>query len=199
MNKKLFGIFSGTHLTILGLGAMLVPSALYGADAFTRVVIQDTAGRLAFITGGKLNVYDQVGDTLAGYASNPLNFVKAEGSCSSGNNGSTVYTPPNGKALIVTSANLTFFNATAGNDNYAYLESGIYFAGVENADTAGTNSATLGNGYYSTSPITIVCGASGTYLASITGYLVPSTVAPAPAAQQASRSGPAVTKNGRTF
>ena len=126
--------------------------------------------------------------------------MRAYASCSSGSSGATVYTPPSGKALIVKSTTLSFYGGTSGSDNYAYLYGdGIFVGGLESANVADNHSSELGNGLYVSGAVTVTCASTGTYLATMTGYVVPSSFIPPAAAGQSARTGPHFTKAGKEY
>lgn len=111
MEKRHLGVFSGWQLTVLGLGAMLVPGALWGATTLTDVAISDpNTGRRAFVDDNHRLLVE---DANLIPASQPQNFVNdsfgiPNGACT------PVYQIPRGKALVITDVTMTVQPVTAG-------------------------------------------------------------------------------------
>src|SRR5690242_2094339 len=112
MERKNWGPFTGTHLTILLTAAALtlVPTALWSVAAFSNVAILDpiTGKQVAVDAARRMFVYDQIGDQ----DETPGNFVNifffAPSSCTG------VYTVPPGKAFILKGMNAYMFKANTG-------------------------------------------------------------------------------------
>jgi len=102
MERKTWGPFTGTHLTIMFTAAVLatVPTALWSVDAFNNVAIQDPVSgkKVAVDAARQMFVRDQVGD----WDETPANFVRQFGTPPRGSCGA-FYVVPAGKALIVKS------------------------------------------------------------------------------------------------
>jgi hypothetical protein len=178
--RKIFGVLSGAQVTILGALAIITPGAVY-AVANTPVVITDPlTGKEGLVDSGRrLYVYDPI----AGYANNPFNLVKIAGIPTVGQY-NTIYTVPAGKALILKSANMTYYDGVAGSDNYVYFYGGpatgtSFVTGFDSINLAGAFSDDLGSGYYLHSGDVILVFASSPSYISLRGYLVPSNVVPA--------------------
>jgi hypothetical protein len=182
MNRKLWGLFSGTHLTIMFVAAMAVmlPSALWAVNTLGYVAIQDP------FNGKKSHIDDNrrlwVLDQLAMYQRNPANFVHVFGSSS----GScvTVYTVPAGKALIIqTIVGYMHNGMPAGNPQEFDLYEGANcanFIGALISDRAHeTVTETFASGI--AIPAGSVVSAFGISNGSfeIYGYLVPASLVPA--------------------
>lgn len=180
MLRELLNKLSGTHLTILALGAMFVPGALYAIPSFSNVAIEDpNTGTLALVNNSRAL---QTFDYLASYANSPANIVRINGECLDGSSNIT-YTPSTGKALIVKSVYINFFGGVTSSDNYVYLITNSarkYIVGIDNSDVSGTQSIDLGNGYYTynSEGLTLECSTTGEFFVTITGYLVPASIAP---------------------
>lgn len=114
---------SGTHITIIALAALSVPGALGAAVVSQAVSIVDaTSGVKAFVDAGRrLFVYDPI----AGLANHPANIVNIVQSASSDNNIYPVYTPPAGKALVIRSAQFSYYLNEAQNSLWLYLANQI--------------------------------------------------------------------------
>jgi hypothetical protein len=128
MDRKLFGLFTGTHLTIAFAIAVLAPSALYATVSYTAVgIVNPNTGTLGYVdASGSLHTSDE----YAYYRNNPLNYVQIQ--LSTGAGCSTAgYTIPAGKALIITSIKGDYENA-GGTDTFVgfYLYTGAGCTGT---------------------------------------------------------------------
>jgi|SoiMethySBSTD1v2_1073268.scaffolds.fasta_scaffold138027_2 hypothetical protein len=112
MEKRTWGPFTGTHLTILLTAAILaiIPTALWSVDAFNNVAIQDpiSGKKVAVDVARRMFVYDQVGD----WDETPANFVTIFFNGASGC--TPIYTVPAGKALILKGMNVYLFKVNTG-------------------------------------------------------------------------------------
>lgn len=179
-DRKLFGIFSGAQITAIVIAGIVTPGAVY-AVATSAVTITDpaTGHQSAVDASRRLYVYDPV----AGLQNSPLNDKRVSGYCDSGTANPASYAPPSGYALIVKSADFTFWNGTSGADNYVYLSSTAgWIAGLDSPNTADFKNSDLGNGYYVRpgESITFSCVATAGFDSnfSVEGYLVPSNAVP---------------------
>lgn len=190
-DRKLFGIFSGAQITILGALAIITPGAVY-AVTYTSVVVTDpVTGKQALVDAGRrLYVYDPI----AGYANNPQNLVQISGSTAPTNSYIVIYTVPVGRALILKSANLSYYGGAAGADNYAYFKtSGNFITGYDQPNTSGVLSSNLGSGYYIHSGDTISYYSTTDIAFSLEGYLVPATAVPLAGTPQSAEQSVSVT------
>ena len=199
MLRKLSETFTATHLVALVGIAVLAPTTVFAVNSVTNIAITDAkSGDTATVgVSHNLNVYDPI----AGYANNPLNYVRISSGCSNGA-GELSYAPPSGKALIIKSADYSYFSGTNGGDNYIYLEtnSESYISGLESVDAVGSKSANFGNGVYlrNGESLETFCSSAGFFHIAIAGYLVPSTaVPPVGALGQSIRPTQSVVKDGR--
>lgn len=194
MISDFFRGFTATHKTIVIVAAIVTPGALYGAVTFQAVSIVDpNTGANTFVdTGRRLYVYDPI----SGYANNPANFVRISGQVASDGVLHTAYTVPVGKAFILKSVDMSYFNGTVGSDNYTYFYdvSGgavTFIAGFDDGNQFGTHNVVLGNGWYLHSGAILEYDSSsgGTMSTefSIEGYLVPSGAVPAAASLEGSQ------------
>lgn len=181
-DRKLFGVLSGTQLTILVALAITTPGAVY-AIATTAVAVTDPlSGKQAAVDAGRrLYVYDPI----AGYANNPLDLLEISGLWGSVSS-SIIYTVPAGKALILKTINMSYYGGVSGNDNYAYVAGpNGFIGGFDDTNPDGAHVTNLGSGYYLHSGDTISVsasnGANTNFITeySIEGYLVPSAAVPA--------------------
>ncbi len=92
MERRYFGPFSGTHLTVMVCTALLVPGALYAAVNYTNVAISDlNLGTTATVdVQNRLRVYDFV----AGYTKNPNRVVNIVDNTDGSTGIHTIYTVP---------------------------------------------------------------------------------------------------------
>jgi hypothetical protein len=118
MDRKLFGLFTGTHLTIAFAIAVMAPSALYATVSYTAVgVVNPNTGTLAYVdVSGSLHTSDE----YAYYRNNPLNYVQIQLSTGAGC-ATAGYAVPAGKALIITSIKGDYYNYD-GTDTIVGLE-----------------------------------------------------------------------------
>lgn len=167
---------------MLGALAIIAPGAVY-AVTYTSVVITDplTAKESLVDSGRRLYVYDPI----AGYANNPLNFVEISGS-GSHTQSVVFYTVPAGKALILKSASISYYNGAAGADNYAYFYAGTsanpnrnYITGFDDSSAANAHFPSFGSGFYAHSGDTLSFFSSVITQFSFQGYLVPASAVPA--------------------
>ncbi len=182
--RKLFGLFTGGHLTVMFCAAVLAPGAVYAVAASSVAITDPATGHQAAVDAGR-RVY--VYDPIAGYANSPLNFVRFAAFCDA--SGSTFnYTPPAGDALVVKAADFTFWNGASGNDNFVYLSStGGFIAGLNSLDAENFKSSYLGNGFYvrNGEHLVVSCSSDGLFSnVSIEGYLIPNGAAPPSAAAE---------------
>jgi hypothetical protein len=198
MERKLWGFFSATHvvaiITVITL-AIAVPSGVWAVSFTYNALYNPSNGQTGYIDAARrLWVYD----TQQALSHTPANFVRLSGFCDPSSKFS--YTPPTGRALIITSADFSYYGGISGGDNYVYLvgPGAGYISGIESSDSAASKNADLGNGYYlrNQEVINVNCGA-GEYRVALVGYLVASgAVPPAGAAGQSSVS-PHVMKGGK--
>ncbi|MDT4942449.1 MAG: hypothetical protein QOJ34_2538 [Pseudonocardiales bacterium] len=162
-------IFTG-----LVTAAIVAPTAVYAAASSTVAIGNTGNGFTATVT----NNHQLLTTTVA-----PNNVVRAYGA--SLNNCSAVYTPPAGKAIVVTSVTYDMFTSTApGSRNFAYLTNGACTIPYDAVDTdlaheTETRTFPIGLpmasvGIFGQTPT----GIAGAY---ITGYLIPATQLPAAA------------------
>jgi hypothetical protein len=190
MEQKTWGPFSGAQLTaIVGFVtlAVAVPSGVWAVASYTNVALMNPGNGTYALIDAKRRLL--VTDGVADLASDPANFVRITGSCGSSASGLS-YSPPTGKALIVTAADFSYFAGTAGSDNYVYLDGPAgYIAGLDGSDPTGAKNSDLGTGYYIRhgESLSLSCRLPATYEVSVVGYLVASgavpPVAPVPAGQ----------------
>ena len=192
--------FTASQKTIILVAAIITPGALYGAVTFQAVSIVDpNTGANSFVDiARRLYVYDPI----AGYANNPANFVRISGNANGDGNFHSIYTVPGGKALILKSVTMSYYNGVAGNDNYIYFYDSAnignsYVAGMDDVNLAGNSTVTLGNGWflhsgdiikYQSFNGNVSPGASQmATVFSLEGYLAPSGAVPAVASFEASQ------------
>jgi hypothetical protein len=183
MNRKLWGLFSGTHLTIMFVAAMAVmlPSALWAVNTLGYVAIQDP------FNGKKSHIDDNrrlwVLDQLAAFQRNPANFVHAFGGVSS--TCATAYTVPAGKALIIQTLVGYMHNAMpAGNNDEIDLFEGVnctnFIAAAVSDRAHETVTETFGSGIVIPGGSVIsAIGVNSNGSFQIYGYLVPANLVPA--------------------
>ena len=183
MEKRTWGPFTGTHLTVLLTAATLtmVPTALWSVAAFTNVAIQDpgTGARVAIDGARRMFVYDQVGD----WDQTPANFVRVFGPGFGANNCSHIYTVPAGKALIIKSmhayinrVSTSFSGEIDYYDSATCLNTGFIGAGSNAQDTTVVSGVAIPSGHVVSQRGFNTNGASFMY-----GYLVPAGWVPASA------------------
>jgi hypothetical protein len=113
----------------------------------------------------------------------PKSVVRFEGAVATGGNCSSIYTPPTGKAFVVTQITYDLGTGTTGNEAYAELEEscpGSYpFDFADTSQAFETQTHTFPTGL-PVAAVNIWCGAgNGFCIASGTGYLIPATQLPA--------------------
>ena len=183
MNRKLWGLFSGTHLTIMFAATMgvMLPGALRAVDAFTTVAIEDPiSGVKAYIDSARrFSVYN----LFAAVRHQPWNLVHGFGSASGC---SSVYTVPAGSALIVQSMTAYMHSAsTVGSEVELAVYSAVGCTGsliaAATSDRAHeTVTQTFGSGVAIPSGRTLSAAAinnNGSF--AFYGYLVPASWVPA--------------------
>lgn len=190
MNRKLFGLFSGTHLTLLGMAALFVPGVLHAVPSFTNVAIEDiTTGNRATVDPGKrLYVNDPVGN----YARTPSNLVRAFLIFGNGcNQAGSTYAVPAGKALIITS--VTFYIAKIDGAQNGAGGSLWSNTGCTNVVALGVTSqyeTTLNQDFETGLPIPAgsvlaTNGSNGTGNILVSGYLIPASTLPSAGSAEA--------------
>lgn len=185
MERKLFGLFSGTHLTIIATAfiGMLSSGAVWAVDAFSNVAIEDpVSGKKASVDTSRRLV---VTDTTLEMDEVPAYFFRVFASAQGGGC-STVYTVPAGKALIIqsmasyldkTDASLT----SVEEDLYGQANcNGGLIAAAITSDRSATVNQTFGSGIAIPSGRVIsVYGTNNNGSLSIYGYFVPAAWVPA--------------------
>lgn len=205
MLRKFSESFTATHATIMFGLALFAPGAFVMAAAVTPVIIQDSAGRQASVSGGQLKVYDQ----LADYAKDPANAVDVAVR-NSGNQCERTqsYRPPSGKSLVITAAS-GFFEQSTISPYYSgfTLYSGAqcngrlltaYDAGVVSPDGSSSAfapvSVQFGNGIVLPQGQALsLYSVNNQGFTFIHGYLVPASAVPAPGTAEAAWQGEPVT------
>ena len=177
MERKLWGLFTGTHLTIIMTAAILavVPTALWSVDAFTNVAIQDpVSGKKAAVDAARqLLVRDQVAEAK----DTPANFVRGIGFLGAGC--SNIYTIPAGKALVITSMHALLDKT---NTAQAFVEArlwpqanciGTMMAVAASPQAYESKAIDFGRGIAIKSGSVSISGTNNEGLVLIYGYLVP--------------------------
>lgn len=190
--KSLLDKLSGTHITILALAAMSVPSALGAAVVYQAVGIVDpTTGTKALVDAGR-RLY--VHDPIAGFANNPYNTVNLVHSVSSDGKTTAVYTPPAGKALIIKSVQFNYYNNSLLDEIYLSLNNpyGNSLAMIRAHDKAGSLSSVYEPGIVlrSGQQLSSIFGTSNPSVTKyallyVQGYLIPANSLPAPSSAEA--------------
>ncbi|MDX6296629.1 MAG: hypothetical protein QOI51_486 [Nocardioidaceae bacterium] len=154
--------------------SVIAPTAVYAAVNST-VAIGDSR------TGATVNVTSdhQLLTTTVGPKSVVTGWGQGSGSCG------VVYSPPAGKAVVVTSVTYDMYNNSSGNDSYAFLEDAGCPGGIYDvADThqlAETETRTFPVGLPMPSVGIFAPVANANVLVSFTGYLIPASQLPAAA------------------
>jgi hypothetical protein len=184
---------SGTHITIIALAALSVPGGLGAAVVSQAVSIVDaTSGVKAFVDAGRrLFVYDPI----AGLANHPANIVNIVQSASSDNNIYPVYTPPAGKALIIRSAQFSYYLNEAQNSLWLYLANqiGANKINFQASEKSGSLESVfepgvvLQNGERLTLRFGSSNGGAKFGMLTLQGYLVPTSAIPATASLEATQ------------
>jgi hypothetical protein len=185
-NRKLFGLFSGTHLTIITCAAFLVPGALYATVSYTPVgIVNPNTGTLGYVdASGSLHTSDEYGY----YRNNPLNYVDLVLATSSGDScGPDPYTVPSGKALVITSITGNYYNTDGDNSVGFAITTGASCGGnaviIQFEGSAATAGTIVGRNYVYPSGVPVPAGsvlnifdygsAGNTY---VHGFLVPASL-----------------------
>jgi hypothetical protein len=179
-DKKLFGLFSGTHIVAAFGISVLAPTTLY-AVAFTPVAITDpVSGRQAAVDAGRrLYTYDPIAD----YANIPANYVQILAICVA-NTTFTNYVVPAGQALIAKSIQLIYWSGTVNFFNKVEIYSDDingtrrHLMLVADQNVVGTHTADLGNGVITRSGGTIYCNSTVPVNFILVGYFVPANAVP---------------------
>jgi hypothetical protein len=159
-------IFSG----IIG-AAIIAPAGVYAAVSSTVAIGNPSNGTTATVDGAS---------QLLTNASGPKNMVEFEGQASAGNCGA-VYTPPAGKAIVLTEVTADLGTGTVGQESYAYLGHANCNDIVDFFDTTQGYEAQSRN-YPAGLPISSVgvlaSGSAPVYISGV-GYLIPAAQLPA--------------------
>ncbi len=101
MERKLFGVFSGTHLTIMACAAIIAPTALYATVSYSNVAIVNPNTGIVAAVDKNQRLY--VLNPLSLYRDDPSYQVDIDVS-NLGNSCETTYqyTVPAGQAFIIT-------------------------------------------------------------------------------------------------
>jgi hypothetical protein len=201
MDRKTWGPFTGSQLTILLTAAILafVPTALWSVEAYTRVVIQDhvTGARAAVDPQRRLVVLDQIGAA----DETPGNFVYVF--FNTPNVCTNVYTVPAGKALVLKSLHAYLFKLNGASPDLQVVMwgaascSGDVKAAAISSQSRESKVADFGNGLVIPAGRTIsVSSLNNSGTASIYGYLVPAAWVPASASADAPADAPAAVPQG---
>ena len=119
-SRRVFGLFTGTHITVMACAALLVPGAVF-AVATTAVSVTDSlSGHQAAVDSGRrLYTYDPI----AGYANNPNNLINVQQFYNCDGSSNPLYSTPPGQTLILKAVVWTLYNGTEGVPAYAELSS----------------------------------------------------------------------------
>ena len=177
-DKKLFGLFSGTHLIAAFAIATLAPTALY-AVSFTPVAITDSlSGHQAAVdVGRRLYTYDPI----AGYGNNPANIFQLSNSCNA-NAVVRLYSVPTGKAVIIKAIQMSYNEGTSGFDNFVEFydtNSLVVALTIEDPNVVGSHQANLGNGFIVRAGESVSCYSTVPANVTMQGYFVPASAVPA--------------------
>ena len=176
-NGKLFGIFSGAQVTVMVCAALVTPGALYAAS-YTYVVLTDPiTGHGALVDPSRrLSVYDPI----AGYSNDPANLVVLAGICAP-NATKNIFTVPTGKALILKTMHMGYFDGTANFKNYVIFidnNTGIYMSQFYDLSAVQTFQVDFGSGFYIHAGDGFSCQSSVTANFTTYGYYVPAAAVP---------------------
>jgi hypothetical protein len=177
-DRKLFGLFSGTHLTVLTCAAVLASSAAYGVSVTSVAITDPSTGKQSLVDNGRrLSTYDQI----AGYTNNPAFAVNISDFSYSSLGLHTIYTIPAGKVLVIKSALWSYYGNTEGSNNYTdiYNSSSRILIDLEGSHTADTIPTTFDAGVIAhAGALSLYYGGPGYANTFIQGYLIPAGVAP---------------------
>jgi hypothetical protein len=187
MERRLFGLFTGWQLTILGCVALLAPGALYATVTFSPVALVDpTTGAKSLVDSGRrLYVYDPI----AGYRNLPSDLVNIQFIAVGGSNSVScvsAYTIPAGKALVVTSVNGVLTNLNGEGPDSFYIDTVSTCPSPDligfDQNTTGATPFALDLGLGATAPAgagLYIFTFNATATGFIRGYLVPANSVPA--------------------
>lgn len=190
MDRKLFGLFSGTHLIFAFAIAVLAPGALYAAVTYTPVSITDpNTGNLAAVDNGRrLYTYNP----SEGYTNNPSYLVNIEITGSNNVSSETIYTVPTGNVLLIKSITVSYYANTSGSIFSLLLlnSESIQFWSFNGANVADNLTSNF------SAPVAVQAGditydyssaAGAPFFMFIQGYLVPAGVVPAAGTAEAAQ------------
>jgi hypothetical protein len=192
--KRGFGPFSGTHITVIIVAVVVVAGFPFAASAVTgnNVFISDaTSGAHAKVSStGQLSTTASVSGAVTATQAAPSNMVSIPGQTGTGGNVCAFYTPPTGKALVVTSIdvypinpfplptteNVNFYGAPATNCpvNHLLFSSGAYSAGDPPHTVDLGAGVALANGHF-LDVTTNTAGTTTSLSFVVYGYLVAAT------------------------
>ena len=112
-DRKLFGLFSGTNLTVLCCAAVLASSAAYAVSVTSVAITDPSTGNQALVDNSRhLRTYDQI----SGYTKNPAFVVNITAFSQPSNGYHLIYTVPTGKVLIIKSIIWSYYFSQEGSN-----------------------------------------------------------------------------------